>query len=622
MLIDYENSKENTQHKVKRKAGSIIFFALAVLLIIMQITYFIYNRNSNYEYIADWMLYTTNAIILIFIFLSVFFLFRGKKTTILISSIILSVLFCFNLILMMLYGFANTSIVTLSPDIQNITILKQDNETGEVTVYRNSILLFARLYEQLPDTVEGEVKTQWLTSDVCTVTYKDNKNVLHQYVGTYGDRGNGAYYYTVSDVIRGKWAFDSYNTNDKTITTDETGITIKDGDTTLVYDYEDCVQYGTLAVVLCRDGLPEWTIALNEDCKVVSGLHILDDDGTITLCAVSAEETAALTYFRTYNPLAEALVQEEQDETDSQEQISAPKTTETLSSDFSGLEKYNSVFGVMELDTDSSDVFEIGRIALAEGHKQTGAANSDTELQITQMKLLAGDISEFLIEVQANGSNDLGTSLEYNWTFRIKKGNGVFGAVRVADNADGTEGLTVLDTPQSMNMSDNPDYFIFIAANITDEEEQQGLVAAQLMADILSDSPDLSNFESQQGLVKVQTDSADLFMISRMAAEENLKMFAINGYDNDVQITRIILIAGDQNEFLIKVHMSAVITQQDTSETVQYIPTYRIKKGDGVYLAMVSGYDKVNSVGLNIVDPPQVKNVAEDADYHFVVPAA
>ena len=344
----------------------------------------------------------------------------------------LAVLFCFSLVLMALYGFTNTSLVTLSPDASHLTVLKQDNETGKVTVYRNSILLFARRYEQFPETVSGDIKTQWLNPDVCAVTYRDDARTLHQYVCTYGDRADGGYYYYVSSVIHGRWAFESRNTDGMTLTVDDKGITVKDGSTGQVYAYDDCIQFGTLALVLCRNGEPEWTIALNEDCTVVSSLNILDDGCTLTLCPVSENKTASLVYFRTYNPVAEALAERKRSEVaTSASPAATPQPTQALSSDFSSLSKYSSVFNVVELQTDSTDVFEVGRLAFIAGHKQTGAASQDASLQITQMTLLAGDINEFLMEVKASGTDRAGMPLEDDWTFRIKKGDGAYGAVHV-----------------------------------------------------------------------------------------------------------------------------------------------------------------------------------------------
>lgn len=606
--MDSPYAQDRNALQSRNKVASAIFALAVVLLIVMQIAYFIYNQKSGYEYIADWMLYAVNAAVLLCLFFAILFGSRRSSMAVPVSAVVLALLFCANLVLMLLFGFASTSIVSISPGMRHITVLKQHNETGEVTVFRNNLLLFARRYEPLADTVDGDIKMQWLADDICTVTYTDTNGALHQYVATYGDRGNGVFYYEVANVIRGKWALESHNTDDKKMVADDRGITITDGSQTWGYDYGDCVQFGTLALVLCREGIPEWTIALNEDCEVVSGLRILNDGGTISLCAVSAGKTAALSYFRTDNPLAQALAAQNAQE-ESGAPVATPLPTTPLSSDFSGLAQYNTIFGVMVLQTNSDDVFEVGRMALAQGHMQTGASVSDAALQITQMTLLAGDINEFLIGVKATGSNDLGTPLDYDWTFRIKRGDGVYGAVRVAGTADGTQGLTALSTPQVKDTADNPDFFVFAAAQMTGDTEQQGLAAAQQMADMLAADPALSGFASLQGLVRVQTDETDMFMVTRMAAEENRKMFADDSIDSDVQIARIILIAGDENEWLAKVYANAVLSGQDMATTTQqYVHTYRIKKGDGVYLAMASGYDTVNAAGLSLISPAAVKD--------------
>ncbi len=615
-----EMNSAGRQRRPARKVWTVIFGVAAVLLILMQTLYFLFNERSGYEYIADWLLYAVNAAILACAFFFLFFLLRGQKAPVLASAIFFSLLFCLNIALMIQNGFNTASVVTLSPNIRHMTVLKQDNDTGKVTVYRNPLLLFARLYEQLPVTVKGDIKTQWLNSDVCAVTYRDDARNLRQYVATYGDRGISYYY--VSAAIRGKWAFFSRNGDGKTLTADEEGITVKDADYERLYPYDDCVQFGTLALVLYRDGKPEWTLALNEDCRVVDGLGILDDGGTITLCEVSGGKTAPFVYNRTENPLADALRQQKQEEAKAPEPIATPQPTQPPSADLSSLAKYSTLYGVMELQTDSADVFEVGRLALREAQKQTGMTDQDMQLQITRMTLLAGDINEFLMSVKANGGNLMGDIPEFEWTFRIRKGSGVYGAVHVSGPVDAAEGLTTLDTPQVKDTSGDLAYFMYIPAALTPEKEQEGLAAAQILADTLTDSPALADFDSRQGLVKVQTDSADLFMVTRMALEEHLKQFAVNGFDNDVQITKIVLLAGDENEFLAKVFADNFVSGQQSAEASQYVPMLRIKKGEGAYLAMVSGYDTINAAGLIALDPQPVKDVSQDAAYHFFVPAA
>lgn len=52
------------------------------------------------------------------------------------------------------------------------------------------------------------------------------------------------------------------------------------------YEPEECLQYGTLAVVFPSDD-PKWTLVLNKDCVVEAGGSRIEEGGTVTLCKVA-----------------------------------------------------------------------------------------------------------------------------------------------------------------------------------------------------------------------------------------------------------------------------------------------------------------------------------------------
>ena len=86
-------------------------------------------------------------------------------------------------------------------------VLKYEKSTGRVTTYQNQILWFARMSDTFPYTAEEDMKLQWLADDACAVTYQSpDDGQTHQYVMTYGDRGNGIYTYYVYNVIQGGWS--------------------------------------------------------------------------------------------------------------------------------------------------------------------------------------------------------------------------------------------------------------------------------------------------------------------------------------------------------------------------------------------------------------------------------
>ena len=618
-----ENSTFDEKKLQRLKVMAVIGAFLALLFIIMQLAYFHYNEKSHYEYIADWMFYAVNGLILVCMGFPIAYVLRYSRKGTYAVILLLSAIFCVNLIFMFVNGWATRSIVSISSDLKYEMVLKQDPETGKVNVYRNPLLIFARRYEPLSYAVEGDIKLQWLADGVCAITCMDTEHQLRQYIGTFGDRGDGLSYYTVLGAIRGSWALDAIHNDGYKITEDGGTITITDGSRSETFNQNECEQFGTLALVLYKDGVPRWTIALNGDCQL-NDLNIIEDSGTITLCEVSMEKTAALTYFRTDNPLKDYTAPTP---------MPTAMPTEPLPPDFDDLAAYSSLNGmtdvVYKLETSSSDMFEIARLALAEDRKHFGLESSKYDLQATELRLLAGDINEFLIAVDASCTEDnLGvkSSYDYEKTFRIRKGDGIYGVVSVSGNKNAYEGLGKIDPPQVKETANDPDFYIFVPARLSDamefEAEQEGADVAEEMASILKRSPDLSGFQSEQGRVSFQTDATDPFVIARIASEENDKMFAVNGYNRDAQITKMRLLAGDSDEFLMELEISETITAEGVHEESGHNPTYRIKRGDGgAYLAMQITYGIDGTSSLTVLDPPQVKETADNPDYHYYVPA-
>ena len=63
------------------------------------------------------------------------------------------------------------------------------------------------------------------------------------------------------------------------------------------FQLEDCVPFGTTALVLCQDGRPKWTLALGEDCRVDGGVL---QEGSLVACRVSMEKTAPIVFYHTH----------------------------------------------------------------------------------------------------------------------------------------------------------------------------------------------------------------------------------------------------------------------------------------------------------------------------------
>ena len=175
---------------------------------------------------------------------------------------------------------------------ESTLILKTDG-SGRTVRYRRIFPLLARKGEAFPYTTELPLKTQWLTGDACAVTYRSpDDGAVHQYIATFGDRSPASYYHVFSAVI-GNWHADVPAGSGIALTVSDRAITVQAGNRTETFAPEDCVQFGTLALALCRDGLPQWTLVLGEDCRLEEGRA---DGGSILLCRVSMGKTAPIVF--------------------------------------------------------------------------------------------------------------------------------------------------------------------------------------------------------------------------------------------------------------------------------------------------------------------------------------
>lgn len=187
-------------------------------------------------------------------------------------------------------------ILRLSPDASAVMRLNLE-ENGRAVLYRQRGVLFAAQSDIFPFTVKDGVKIQWLEDDVCAITYESpDDGGIHQYVATYGDRGGGISYYYVFNAVHGEWEAEDGRGNYAVGVTDGpgAGITVRTPGGTESYAAEECLQYGTLAIVFPREN-PQWTLVLNSDCELDESGSGIKDGGTLKLCRVGMERTAPVT---------------------------------------------------------------------------------------------------------------------------------------------------------------------------------------------------------------------------------------------------------------------------------------------------------------------------------------
>ena len=285
-----KEKREKRNIKIKRITivVSIIVFILSVAL---QCVYLFLKKRHGYEYIVDSMPCLVNQVILISAFLVLLLGFmRKNKIKNIIVILVFTILSIINIAFAINNGFTRQSIITFSNDFSNQLVLKKDRKTGETYFYRNTKILFAKPSEQFSYAVEGKIKTKWLTTDICSITYEDANGNLREFVATYGDRGDGSYYW-VSTTMHGNWQHFTKNGVSTKLISDSKGITIKKEGESHTFENTDIKQFGTIAIVLYDEDIPKYVIALNKDCELDSITDIIEDGGTITLVEVSMEKT-------------------------------------------------------------------------------------------------------------------------------------------------------------------------------------------------------------------------------------------------------------------------------------------------------------------------------------------
>ncbi|MBZ4251865.1 hypothetical protein LAJ57_13215, partial [Streptococcus pneumoniae] len=81
------------------------------------------------------------------------------------------------------------------------------------------------------------MKYQWIQEDVCAVTYQDTDDGIHQYLATFGDRGNGISYNDPLTAVEGNWSIEDTNHAGWELTVESGQISLKNGAQS--YSYQD-----------------------------------------------------------------------------------------------------------------------------------------------------------------------------------------------------------------------------------------------------------------------------------------------------------------------------------------------------------------------------------------------
>ncbi|MEH7237483.1 hypothetical protein [Bacillus sp. JJ1562] len=272
----------------RKKVVGLILFVIAILSFFLQMCYLFLHAKFLIEYTDNRLFYVINIVVATFLGLALLVLLNLKKNGRINCLAVLLVFISFNGILIFKHPINHN--ISVSPNFKHIFAVKENR--GDAHYYRSYYGIFARQKEKLPYQTNGEYKIEWLANDVAVMTYSAKDDSLHQYIGTYGDRGRGGSYYYVGAALHGEWK----GKNSKIITHTE-GINIEHDGNTETFSWDHVVQFGTLAVVLVENNEAKWTIVLNEDFKMDQSTGI-GVGGTISLYKVSAENNELLTLTR------------------------------------------------------------------------------------------------------------------------------------------------------------------------------------------------------------------------------------------------------------------------------------------------------------------------------------
>lgn len=282
------------KRKIKKITVGIISAIILILSTILQLIYYKIVKPHNYEYISNSLEYIINQIIIITTAINLILLIRKLKN---LKKIIIVVAIFFTIINIAYWvnnGAQTKSIISFSKDFSNQLVLKMNRKTGAITLYKTpKFLLFTQPKEQLYYEGKGKIKKDWLTNDICAITYLDKDEEIREFVVTYGARGDGVSYYYVTGAIGGEW-----NGKSTEILVDRKGIKITKNGKSEQFTYDDTKQFGTIAVVLYEGTVPKYVIALDENCEIDSPDYIIKKGGNIILYEISMKKTAPKTLYR------------------------------------------------------------------------------------------------------------------------------------------------------------------------------------------------------------------------------------------------------------------------------------------------------------------------------------
>lgn len=291
--------------KIEVRAGRRAQLLIALLvasaggcLLLMQLMYLWVGRVYRFEYLYDVILYGVNATVILLLLAAAVLVWHRRLRVVVGLGLAAALLFCGNLYAAALPGNALQKTLASESPRGLSCVVKVDPLTGRANLCRPSFLWFVRPKDTLAHPVaEGQLRMEWLAGDVCAVTYRSPHSDTPQvYVATYGDRSSGGAmsYYGVASALAGGYWVAPQSMREWTFESDDDGFLLSNFERTEHFPWEDCMQYGSTALVLYKDGQARWVVALGDD--VVEDGGVLQAGGTIYISAVSMESAAPVPF--------------------------------------------------------------------------------------------------------------------------------------------------------------------------------------------------------------------------------------------------------------------------------------------------------------------------------------
>ena len=453
-LDQLENDIKETKIKKCSFLISLFTSVIGCSLLILQIGYFAVLKRFEFEYIHSMNQIIFNLIILCCLFINYCLI---KKKNIKIQYVLIG---CLGVIIISIFGlhsFQKTEeISSFSSNLKNRAVLKYDDDQHRLDIYHYTYLCFARKSDTVATEING-YHGKWLTNDCYVFTYSNEENQRKVNVSTFGDRGDGISYFNIFPTLQGE-CFNKNNGETKTYLKESAGqLTLKIKNKTQYFDASETKQNGTIALTLSKDEEAQYIIVLDENC-ILNDDNLLDKNGTIQVYNLQKDSSVTL-YCGTYKE-----DKKEQEEIDNDYRKQAKELVNKMDAYLkkdSTLPRFDDRDTLFKVPSSSNDFYVVTRDAYFHSLKLFKQSGTQETGQIKQIKVLAGDINDFYVEMTYTSTiTYLGETETMNITYkyRIKKGKDCYLVAFIGYRVPGDIGLVKCDPVIEKDVSTNEDY--------------------------------------------------------------------------------------------------------------------------------------------------------------------